>query len=398
MLHHRTAALALACTATLMLSTTLGVRLHGRQPQAPRLVAIGDIHGAGDAFVGILQATHLIGADRKWTGGTTTFVQTGDYLDRGGAARQVLDLLMDLEAQAKAAGGRAEILLGNHEVMNMLREVTDVSPEAYASFADASSEGRRRKAFDGAQGIAKQAKGAGDPGSRDAWMAAHPLGYVEYLDAMSPRGRYGKWMRAHKAAVQIGSTAFMHAGIAPDSRSTLDDVNRDVARAIKAWDDVNEILVRERLITPYFTLKETVAAAAGDLQRISADIEAGRPVDSRVTREYVDQLRGIIALGESPLLAGAGPMWFRGLSESPTEETSEQVTALFSRLGITRMVVGHTPRLPGRITPRFENRVFPIDTGMLSSFFKGGRASALEIVGDRVTAIYANEEEVLVGR
>jgi hypothetical protein len=156
--------------------------------------------------------------------------------------------------------------------------------------------------------------------------------------------------------------------------------------------------VRERLITQYFTLKETVAAAADDLQRISAAIEAGRPVDSRVTREYVDQLRGIIGLGESPLLAAAGPMWFRGLSESPTDETSEQVTALFSRLGITRLVVGHTPRLPGRITPRFDNRVYPIDTGMLSTFFKGGRASALEIVGERVTAIYTSEREVLVDR
>ena len=398
MLHHRIAALALACAA--MLLPDPAARISDGQAQPPRVVAVGDIHGAGDAFVAILQAAGLIGADRKWSGGTATFVQTGDYLDRGGAARQVLDLLMDLEAQAKAAGGRAEVLLGNHEVMNMLHEVSDVAPEAYASFADASSDDRRRKAYDSAQAIAKRNGGtsAGAPASRDAWMAAHPPGFVEYLDAMGPRGRYGKWLRAHKAAVQVGTTAFMHAGIAPDSRSTLDDVNRDVARTIRGWDEVTDVMVRERLITPYFTLKETVAAAADDLQRISAAIAAGNPVDSRVTREYVDQLRGIIGLGETPLLAAAGPMWFRGLSESPTEETNDQVTALFSRLGITRMVVGHTPRLPGRITPRFDNRVFPIDTGMLATFFKGGRGSALEIAGERVTAIYASEREVLVDR
>ena len=396
MLHHRTAVLALACAA--LLSSRLAARIADGQAQAPRLVAIGDIHGAGDAFAAILQAAGLIGSDRKWTGGTATFVQTGDYLDRGGAARQVLDLLMDLEAQAKDAGGRAEVLLGNHEVMNMLHEVTDVAPEAYASFADASSDERRRKAYDAAQGIAKRNGGRAAPGSREDWMAAHPPGFVEYLDAMGPRGRYGKWLRAHKPAVQVGTTAFMHAGINPDSRGSLDDVNRDVARAIKAWDDASEVLVRERLITPYFTLKETVAAAADDLQRIAAAIAAGTPVDSRVTREYVDQLRGIIGLGESPLLAAAGPMWFRGLSESPTEETSDQVTALFSRLGITRMVVGHTPRLPGRIAPHFDNRVYPIDTGMLATFFKGGRASALEIVGERVTAIYTTEREVLVDK
>jgi hypothetical protein len=158
------------------------------------------------------------------------------------------------------------------------------------------------------------------------------------------------------------------------------------------------VLVQQGLITPYFTLKETVAAAAGDLKRISATLDAGKPVDSYVTREYVDQMQALLGIGESPLLAAKGPLWFRGLSESPTEETDAQVTALLSRLGVTRMVVGHTPRLPGRIEPQFDNRIFPIDTGMLSTFFKGGRASALEIAGDRVTAIYADEREVLVGK
>ena len=187
----------------------------------------------------------------------------------------------------------------------------------------------------------------------------------------------------------------MHAGIAPDATGSLDDLNRDVARAIKAWDDASDTLVRERLIAPSFTLKETAAAAAADLQRISAAIAAGRPVDDRVTQGYVDQLRGLLEIGKSPLLAAAGPMWFRGLSQVPTEETDDQVTALFRRLSIVRMVVGHTPRLPGRIEPRFDNRVYPIDTGMLTTFFKGGRASALEIAGDRVTAIYVEQREVL---
>jgi hypothetical protein len=39
--------------------------------------------------------------------------------------------------------------------------------------------------------------------------------------------------------------------------------------------------------------------------------------------------------------------------------------------------------------------VFLIDTGMLSSFYKGGRPSALEIEGGRITAIYTGERETL---
>jgi hypothetical protein len=398
MLHHRAAVFtAVACIVFMVTPALTSMPLRNQAPST-RIVAIGDIHGAGDAFAEILQAAALIGADRKWTGGTATFVQTGDFLDRGGAVRQILDLLMSLETQAKSAGGRVEVLNGNHEVMNMLREVSDVSPEAYASFADSKSDERRRKAYDTQASIAKRADGAGDPGPRDAWMVKHPAGYVEYLDAMSPQGRYGKWLRLHKVAVKVEDTAFMHAGIAPDAQGGIDDVNRDAARAIKGYDDATTTLVREGLITPYYTLKETVAAAATDLKRISDALGAGKEVESYVTREYVDQMKGLIGIGESPLLAAKGPLWFRGLSESPTEETDAQVTALFSRLGVARMVVGHTPRLPGRITPRFDNRVFPIDTGMLSTFFKGGRASALEIAGDRVTAIYSNEREVLVGK
>jgi hypothetical protein len=211
---------------------------------------------------------------------------------------------------------------------------------------------------------------------------------------MGPRGRYGKWLRAHRMAVRVDTTAFMHAGLAPGTGS-IDDVNRDVARAIKGWDDVTEVMLRERIATPYFTLKETVAAAVADYQRIAADVGAGRPVDSRVSDQYIAQLRGVVGIGESPLLSPEGPMWFRGLSQTPSDESDAEVTALLARLNVSRLVVGHTPQLPGRITPRFGNRVFAIDTGMLTTFFKNGRPSALEIAGDRVTAIYTDAREVL---
>ncbi len=43
----------------------------------------------------------------------------------------------------------------------------------------------------------------------------------------------------------------------------------------------------------------------------------------------------------------------------------------------------------------FGGGVFLIDTGMLSSFYPGGRASALEIQGDEVTAIYPGQRQPL---
>ena len=39
-----------------------------------------------------------------------------------------MDLLMRLEGEARRAGGRVDVLFGNHEGMNVLRDFRDVSP------------------------------------------------------------------------------------------------------------------------------------------------------------------------------------------------------------------------------------------------------------------------------
>src|SRR5690242_8587107 len=70
-----------------------------------RIVAIGDVHGEYDGFVGILQKAHLIDPSKRWAGGNTTLVQTGDVLDRGPGARAVMDLLMSLQRDAPRQSG-----------------------------------------------------------------------------------------------------------------------------------------------------------------------------------------------------------------------------------------------------------------------------------------------------
>jgi len=63
----------------------------------------------------------------------------------------------------------------------------------------------------------------------------------------------------------------------------------------------------------------------------------------------------------------------------------------------THIVVGHTVQKGGRIRPRFGDKVFLIDTGMLSSYYPGGRASAMEICGDaKFTAQYMDQQVVLL--
>ena len=80
----------------------------------------------------MLSVTGLVDGNLAWSGGDSVLVQTGDLLDWGSGVQQVLDLMMRLQGEARAAGGEVIVLLGDHEVLNILGELRDVSPEAMA--------------------------------------------------------------------------------------------------------------------------------------------------------------------------------------------------------------------------------------------------------------------------
>jgi hypothetical protein len=348
-----------------------------------RIVAVADVHGAGAAFVTILQRAGIIDGQRHWAGGTAILVQTGDIMDRGSDVRLLLDFLLTLEREARAAGGRVERLLGNHEIMNMVGFTRDATPEIFAAWADGRSEARREEVFGEAQRLAG---GALDKG---AWMAAHPPGYIEYREAFGPSGRYGKWLRTRPAAVQIDGTIFMHAGIAPGSAPSLASVNAQVRADLEAWDTGVRWLEEHKMVLPFSTLPEVIGAAEAVAGKIAArkDTPDSTPEDARALLV----LQQVVTIRQSSLFKADGPMWFRGYSSWTDEEGAPLMAALLKQFNVKRFVTGHTPQAEGRVRSRFDGGVFLIDTGMLGPpNFPGGRASALEIVGDRVTPIYAD--------
>ena len=94
---------------------------------APRVVAVGDVHGDLTAFRAILKDAGLVDDRGAWTGGDAVLVQTGDLIDRGPSTRGVLDFVMALEKDAAKSGGSVVVLLGNHEVMNMTGDLRYVA-------------------------------------------------------------------------------------------------------------------------------------------------------------------------------------------------------------------------------------------------------------------------------
>ena len=391
------------CVSILLFFVLFGPALAG-QDKAPTeaaaansVVAIGDVHGDFDDFVTILQKAGLIDEQHHWTGGKTTFVQVGDLLDRGPKPRDVMDLMMSLEKEAPKAGGRVVGLLGNHEMMNIMGDLRYVTPVNYASFADSDSEKRQKSAY---QDYVKWRHGHSaligelpQPMelTEPEWMARHPQGFVEQREAFSPSGIYGKWLREHSAVAQIGGVIFLHGGIHPSlAHLKLETINSHIRDEIKAFDAAKQYLQSEKVILPFFTLQEMTAVVQAEL---SAERKSLMPGNQQRQAKMMEFLGFQDWLSVRP----DGPLWFRGYDQWSEEEGVAQVSKLLEAYKATHIAVGHTVQKGGRIRPRFGNKVFLIDTGMLSSYYPGGRASALEIRNDaKFTAEYMDQQVVLL--
>ncbi len=368
-----------------------------------RTVAIGDVHGAYDEFVEILTAAGLIDEHLDWVGGQTVLVQTGDLLDRGTGLKEVVGLLQKLQVQAEARGGRVIPLLGNHEAMNLLRITRDVSPDAYAEFADSRSEERRREAWkDFSRWKRQRAKRLKEPrptlgaAEEQAWMDAHPPGYLEYLDAMGPRGEIGRWLRTLRGTVKVGDGVFLHGGITPAMTTmTESQVNQRLWDEVSHFDGCREELIRDGVIHETSTTLEMADQGMKEVQALVERLNQRLPEPlAEQLRESVRVLEECVDYQDWYLVSPDGPLWYREFAKWTPEEGTPLLDRMLESRGARFFAVGHTVQKPPRIEPRFDSRVFLIDTGMLTSVYNG-RASALEIEGGEFTAIYVDGRQPL---
>jgi hypothetical protein len=322
--------------------------------QGQRVVAIGDVHGDFDAFVAILQRARLIDPSNRWSGGNAVLVQTGDFLDRGPKARAVMDLLMSLQKDAPRQGGRLIVLMGNHEAMNIYGDLRYVTEADYASFADSRPDSRRAKA--------------------DA-LPPRPVGFVERCAAFGPDGRYGKWLRSLPAIARVNDSIFVHGGITPDiSSESIEKLNDAIANELKSFDGYKEFIIDKKIAPPCSTLAELTMAT-----RTALDKAKGK--DAEILKAFLSY-GGWLSIHEN------GPLWFRGYAQWTDLEGGPKMESLAQTYGVARFVVGHTPQAGGKIVSRFDGKVYLIDTGMLSSYFPGGHASALNIQDGQISFIH----------
>jgi hypothetical protein len=226
--------------------------------------------------------------------------------------------------------------------------------------------------------------------TREQWWTTHPAGFFEYVEAMGPSGRYGSWLRTQQAAAVVGDTLFIHGGYGPFlSGVTVDEINRRVAEEIATFDQTKQWMVDEGLALPWYSVHQMTREAARELQWI------GQQDPSTVSTARLQRVPRLeLEWSSWYLVHPDGPLWFRGTTEWTEDGDGVMVGALLTGLGVARQVVGHAPQRTGRVQTRVGHRVYLIDTGMLTEVY-GGRPSALQIEGDRVTAVYVGERELM---
>ncbi|MGH8204091.1 MAG: hypothetical protein ACREST_05735, partial [Steroidobacteraceae bacterium] len=189
--------------------------------------------------------------------------------------------------------------------------------------------------------------------------------------AFSPEGPYGRWLMEKPILIVVNDSAFVHAGLSPMVASLgLDATNQALHQQLRnylqSWDATRESLGIVRPI-PF--------------------------------QERPDALKAIPALPESETIAKlhdgelftpTGPTWYRGQALCYPYAEDANLQAALTKLGVKRVVEGHTVSPIGRALSRFDGRVVLMDTGMLAPVYKGP-ASAFVYENGEWSVAYADQ-------
>ncbi len=155
--------------------------------RADSLYVVGDVHGRYDQVTNLLMKANVIDEDLNWIAGSSHVVFLGDVFDRGDDVIKVLWFIYGLEEKAALAGGKVHLVLGNHEIMNMTKDLRYVSRK------------ERNVAI------------------------AHGLSYDELFHPIN--SYLGSWLRSKVSVMKIGKIVFAHGGILDLGPISLEEFN-----------------------------------------------------------------------------------------------------------------------------------------------------------------------------
>lgn len=323
----------------------------------PKVVAIGDLHGGYDKLLELLRSADLIDSSHAWRGGETQLVVAGDFLDRGPAERPILDLLRSLQVESEAAGGRVHVLLGNHEVMNLLRDFRYVNPVSFRDFDDLEDEDEREEAWVDSLNSHGASRATLNQ-QVNSFKKHYPEGYFGRMRAFDVGGEYGDWLLRLPTIVRINGIVYLHGGLTEEFAGLgVDGINLRVQETLSRHLAARTILEKAGVVRPGMLFTDILSA----VQRKLKEKRSGLSQEERLAGQTV------LATAQDPILRSKGPLWYRGNSFEDERIERDNLERSLELVGATAMVVAHSFTGGNRITSRFHGQLFRLDHGILQS-------------------------------
>ncbi len=154
------------------------------------IYVVGDVHGRYDQLINLLEKSHIINKELNWIAGNSSLVFLGDLFDRGNDVTKVLWFIYELEEKAEIAGGKVHLVLGNHEIMIMSKDLRYL--------------GNKESAIAGAY-------------------------HLKYDYFFHPKTSFlGSWLSSKPSVLKIGNNLFAHGGIVDLGTSSIKEFNQTV--------------------------------------------------------------------------------------------------------------------------------------------------------------------------
>jgi hypothetical protein len=159
------------------------------------LFVVGDVHGRYEQLINLLKKARIINEQLDWTAGRSNLVFLGDLFDRGDDVTKTLWFIYQLEEKAVKAGGRLHLVLGNHEIMTMSKDLRYL--------------GKKESAI----------------------ARAYELDY-DYL--FHPNKSFlGSWLSAKPSVLKIDTALFAHGGIIDLGTDSIHEFNQTVISSMQ---------------------------------------------------------------------------------------------------------------------------------------------------------------------
>jgi len=267
-------------------------------------------------------------------------------------------------------GGGIHVILGNHEVLNIVGDLRFVEGRGFSDFADLE-QARDRSAALSRFRSADINVGMSSGEVAAAFNEIHPEGYFGRLRAFSPDGTYGKWLLEKPAVVKLNGYLFLHGGLTDDVAALgLEGINDAVHKSIRDY-IANRALIADGHHLTYNETRDVAEALAG-----KRSLHRREPEKAAAAAAIVDHFDGLAFSPE-------GPLWYRGNSVEIAQIERASLEVVLANLDARGVVVAHTPTASGSINSRLGGRIIRTDVGMAY-----GRAPLCMVVENRRMVVY----------